>query len=99
MEEKTLDVTSSKDFTDDIQVHGDPDLWCLICKAWNKKEGWMKSTKAMNAGNGVLIQVSTETLTGVAEAITYVEGLEVKKAEGSSLHFFAQREFINGVRV
>lgn len=44
-----------------IQTYGNPGAWHTLCKAWNKKEGWMKTTKAMQAGAaGCLIQVTTQ---------------------------------------
>ncbi len=56
---------------------GEPGRWILICKAWNEKEGWMRSTKAMLAGDGVLVQVSTQINNGeatpiCAEALTFI---------------------------
>jgi len=74
--EKTLDVTSSKDFPEkasDVQVFGDPDRWRLVCKASSKSQGWMKSTKAMEIPYvGVLVQVSTQQGEHVAEAVCFV---------------------------
>ena len=45
----------------DIVFWGDGDKWELICKASSEKEGWMKSTKAMEIeGIGVVLQTSTQ---------------------------------------
>lgn len=60
---KTLDNTNAnqaKDNVSDLQIWGDGDTWKLICKASSKKEGWMKSTKAMEIpGVGCAVQVTT----------------------------------------
>jgi hypothetical protein len=45
----------------DIQFWGNGDTFKLISKASSDKEGWMKSTKAMEiAGVGCVIQVTTQ---------------------------------------
>ena len=44
----------------DIQFWGDGDTFRLISKASSESEGWMKSTKAMPAGNSVVVQVTTQ---------------------------------------
>lgn len=51
----------------DIVFWGDGDTFKLISKASSAKEGWMKSTKAMEIeGVGVVIQVTTQQ-RGVSE--------------------------------
>jgi len=77
MKEKTLDITSSENSSDDIKTFGDPDIWKCICKASNDKEGWMKSTKAMQVENGCIIQVTTQQRNpdgsyAIAESVCYV---------------------------
>jgi hypothetical protein len=59
MEEKKLDVTQTNQ-VNDIKVFGNPDLWQLICKGSSESQGWMKSTKAMQIGNNVVIQTTTQ---------------------------------------
>jgi hypothetical protein len=44
----------------DIKFWGNGDTFMLISKASSETEGWMKSTKAMPAGNSVVIQVTTQ---------------------------------------
>jgi len=45
----------------DLVVYGIPDVFKLISKASSQKEGWMKSTKAMEIeGVGCVVQVSTQ---------------------------------------
>lgn len=81
---KTLTVKNCEDLVkkvSDVEVFGDPDSWMLHCKAYSKKEGWMKSTKVMNLPNGVVIQVSTQQGDKVAEAIQFVPGITYLKDE------------------
>lgn len=78
--EKTLDNTSIEDAkkkVSDIKVFGNGDLFQLIAKASSESQGWMKSTKAMQCGNDVVIQVTTQQKNpdgsyAVAEALTTV---------------------------
>ena len=78
---KTLhnsDISGAKENVSDIQVLGDGDLFKLIAKASSRKEGWMKSTKAMEIeGVGCVIQVTTQQGEHVAEALTFVPGVEI----------------------
>lgn len=86
MSEKNLNISSTqevKDKVSDVKVLGNPDIWQLICKASSEKQGWMKSTKAMDVGNGVVIQVTTQQLNHndsytIAEAVTFIPGVTVK---------------------
>lgn len=83
--EKTLDITEvkgAKANISDLKVYGNGDLFQLICKASSNEQGWMKSTKAMTTGNGVVIQVTTQQKNpdgsySVAEALTFVPDVEV----------------------
>lgn len=68
----------------DVEFFGDPDGFQLICKASSQKEGWMKSTKAMEIpGIGCLVQVTTQQLDvdgngyAVAEALTFAPGVQI----------------------
>ena len=72
---KTLNVTNEQDGKNkvsDIETHGNTDLWVLICKASSKSQGWMKSTKAMRAGNGCIVQVTTQQGDNISESICFV---------------------------
>jgi hypothetical protein len=79
---KTVGNTNSSDAqksVKDIQFWGDGDTFQLICKASSKQEGWLKSTKAMDVGTGVVVQVTTQQRNpdgsyAVAEALTFVPG-------------------------
>lgn len=79
MEAKSLHNTTANDAkknVKDIQLWGD-DLFKLLSKASSESEGWMKSTKAMAAGNNVVVQVTTQQRNpdgsySIAEALTLV---------------------------
>jgi len=64
--DKTLNNTSVADVkknVSDIEIWGDGDTFKLICKASSRKQGWMKSTKAMQIdGVGCVVQVTTQHL-------------------------------------
>jgi hypothetical protein len=66
----------------DIKFWGDGDTFMLISKASSEKEGWMKSTKAMAAGNSVVVQVTTQQRgAGVTRLLSKDELME-KYGEG-----------------
>lgn len=61
----------------DIVFWGDGDTFKLISKASSVTEGWMKSTKAMQAGKSVVVQVTTQQRNpdgsySIAEALATV---------------------------
>lgn len=84
--EKTLHnstVSSARKNVVDIIVFGDGDAFKLISKASSKKEGWMKSTKAMQIdGVGCVIQVTTQQGANVAEALTFVPNVKIELING-----------------
>ena len=68
---------------DDIKFYGDGDTFKLISKASSAKEGWMKSTKAMEiVGVGCVVQVTTQQGDNVAEALTFVPGVRIEVIDG-----------------
>ena len=68
---------------DDIKFYGDGDTFKLISKASSAKEGWMKSTKAMEiVGVGCVVQVTTQQGDNVAEALTFVPGVRIELIDG-----------------
>lgn len=73
---KTLDNTTAsqaKDNVKDIKFWGNGDTFKLISKASSEKEGWMKSTKAMEIeGVGCVIQVSTQQINKTSLTIPEV---------------------------
>jgi hypothetical protein len=77
---KTLKNTTADQASEnvpDIQFAGDRDMFKLLTKAWSKKEGWMKSTKAANVPGGVLVQVSTQQGDHVAVALAFIPHAQV----------------------
>ena len=83
--EKTLhnsDVSGTKVNVPDVKVVGNGDLYQLLCKASSQKEGWMKSSKAMEVPGGCVVQVTTQQRNpdgsyAVAEALTFVPDVRV----------------------
>ena len=82
--EKTLhnsDISGAKKNVPDIVVYGNGDLFKLLSKASSQREGWMKSTKAMEIPHvGCLVQVTTQQRNpdgsyAVAEALQFVPGV------------------------
>lgn len=70
-------ANSARNNVSDIKFWGDGDMFRLISKASSEEEGWMKSTKAMPAGNSVIVQVTTQQRNpdgsySIAEALTTV---------------------------
>ena len=71
-------INQAKDQVSDIKFWGDGDTFKLISKASSKKEGWMKSTKAMQIDDvGCVVQVTTQQGDQVAEALTFVPGVKI----------------------
>lgn len=87
--EKTLNNENTKDAkanASDVIVFGNPDVWVLICKASSKKGKWMKSTKAMQAGNGCFVQVTTQQGDQVSEALDFAPNMKIKKDKNGNLY-------------
>ena len=82
---KTLhnsDVSGAHKNVTDLSVVGNGDMFQLLCKASSQKEGWMKSTKAMETSTGCVIQVTTQQRNpngsyAVAEALTFIPGAKI----------------------
>ena len=81
---KTLhnsDISGAKKNVPDTVVYGNGDLFKLLSKASSQREGWMKSTKAMEIPHvGCLVQVTTQQRNpdgsyAVAEALQFVPGV------------------------
>ena len=80
MKDKTLDNVNIEDVkkkVSDVVIFGNGDLFQLIAKASSKEQGWMKSTKAMDTGNGCVIQVTIQQGSNVAEALTFVPNVSI----------------------
>lgn len=79
---KTLNNTDSNGASKnvkDIEFFGNGDLFKLLSKASSKSEGWMKSTKAMETPKGCIVQVTTQQGDNIAEALTFVPGVQIVK--------------------
>jgi len=82
---KTLhnsNASKARENVSDLKIYGDGDSFKLLFKVSSEKEGWMKSTKAMQAGRGVVVQVTTQQRNpdesySIAEALTYVPDVEI----------------------
>lgn len=78
------DISGAKQNVPDIKVVGDGDMFQLLYKASSEKEGWMKSTKAMETARGCLVQVTTQQRNpdgsyAVAEALEFVPGVRIRE--------------------
>ena len=76
------DANGARKNVKDIVFWGNGDTFKLISKASSEAEGWMKSTKAMDVTNGVVVQVTTQQRNpdgtyAIAEAVTYVPGVRI----------------------
>lgn len=73
---KTLcnsNISNARKNVEDLEIVGNGDLFLLLCKAYSKKEGWMRTTKAMEIKDrGCVIQVTTQQGDNVAEAVCFV---------------------------
>ncbi len=89
MENKTLNNSTAdqaKEQVKDIQFWGDGDAWKLLGKASSKNEGWMKSSKAYQSdGVGCIVQVTTQQGNNVAEAVTFVPGVEIEELKSNGV--------------
>jgi uncharacterized protein involved in exopolysaccharide biosynthesis len=85
MEAKSMqntDANGARKNVKDIIFWGNGDSFKLISKASSEAEGWMKSTKAMQAGRDVVVQVTTQQRNPdgsyvVAEALTTVTNAKI----------------------
>jgi len=73
----TSEANPAKKQISDLEKWGVEDPWKLIAKASSKKQGWMKSTKAMEIGHGCLVQVTTQQGNHIAEALTWAPGVTI----------------------
>lgn len=84
--EKTLhnsDISGTRKNVPDVKVVGNGDMFKLLCKASSEREGWMKSTKALETSGGCIVQVTTQQKNpdgsyAVAEALTFAPGVVIR---------------------
>jgi len=83
MSNKTLVNTDANGATKnvkDIVFWGNGDTFKLISKASSVKEGWMKSTKAMQIDHvGCVVQVTTQQGDNIAEAVVFVPDVVIEE--------------------
>ena len=80
---------------DDAFIFGD-DCWKLITKFSSESRGTMKSTKAMQCGTDVVVQVTTQQRNpdgsySIAEALTTVKNKKIEELYRASGEVFARR--------
>jgi hypothetical protein len=82
---KTLqntDADGARKNVSDLKTFGNADMFQLLCKAFSKEEGWMKSTKAMEIeGIGCVVQVTSWQDGQIAEAVTFVPGVKIEESK------------------
>ncbi|GMR15857.1 MAG: hypothetical protein BMS9Abin31_0151 [Gammaproteobacteria bacterium] len=79
------DQNGTKKNVPDVVIFGG-DLFKLLSKASSEKQGWMKSSKAMEVPGGCVVQVTTQQRNpdgsySVAEALTFVPGVAIEGDE------------------
>lgn len=103
--EKTLhnsDISGARVNVPDIKVVGNGDLFRLLAKASSQKEGWMKSTKAMEVPGGCVVQVTTQQKNpdgsyAIAEALTFVPGVRIEADENNGRHLGSLPIYVNEI--
>ena len=91
-----IDIEDVKKNVSDVKVVGDGNLFELLCKASSEKEGWMKSTKAMEITNvGCVVQVTTQQrnhdgTNSIAEAVTFVPDVTIVDDENGGRKLVSQ---------
>lgn len=85
----------------DLKTFGNPDQFSLLCKASSESQGWMKSTKVCNVPGGCVVQVTTQQMNpdgsySVAEALTYVPGVQMAKRNDELFPSLIENPFMKG---
>lgn len=97
---KNTDADGATKNVKDIIFWGDGDMFRLISKASSENEGWMKSTKAMQCGSSVVVQVTTQQRNpdgsySVAEALTTVPNATIVET-ADSVNGVTRRKIVEG---
>ena len=77
VEEEPKPEQQAKEPVSDVKKYGNTDMFELLGESYSRREGWMKTTKAMQVRGGCLVQVSTQQRNpdgsyAIAEALTFV---------------------------
>jgi len=73
---KNTNISEATENIEDLKIVGNGDTFQLLFKVYSEKEGWMKSTKAMEIKNvGCLVQVTTQQGNNIAESLVFVPGV------------------------
>ena len=93
---RSTDFNGAEQNVPDITQWGDGDLFKLLSKASSEREGWMKSTKAMEFDGGCVIQVTTQQRNpdgtySIAEAVTFVPKAEIRSEAGADGNIIGRR--------
>ena len=91
----TTDNTTKSNVSD-LTTWGKPDLFVLISKASSEEEGWMKSTKAMQINDHVIVQVTTQQRNPdgsyvVAEALTTINNVNIYNIDANGKETMASK--------
>ncbi len=78
-----IDASDTKKNVSDVVIVGNGNMFQLLCKASSKKQGWMKSCKAMEVLGGCVVQVTTQQGDHVAEALTFVPDVKIAPDENN----------------
>ena len=80
MKKRTVSNTNPKQAkASGVESIGSLGTWKVVQKAWNRKEGWMRSTKALEIpGAGCLIQVTTREGKQIAETACFVPDVKLE---------------------
>jgi len=101
LKKKTVSNVSNKQISDEkenndvVFLGNGSNNWRLLCKAYSKNEGWMKSTKALQLNaSDVLVQVSTQQRNSdgtycISEAVTTVKGNLHESSTEKGIYFLS----------
>jgi len=89
---KNTDIDGASKNIKDVVFWGDADCFKPIGKAHSEEEGWMKSTKAMEIpAVGVVVQVTTQQGSNVAEALTFIPGVRLMEIKDEDKNIIRRR--------
>ena len=90
LKNSTVPGSGVTDNVPDVVKIGNPDDFVLLFKAYSDKEGWMKSTKALQVPNGCIVQTTTQQLdqrdgrNSITDALVFVPGVKIESDRDSN---------------